>query len=142
MTLPGETAASDTYHERMRSNADPGTKHDSALLHQISVTRSILSVVLWSLSGASCRGVFLIVLLDAGLSIGRSQDNIYEPQHLVTQASSGGWVCLNPHPQPGSASQAKSQIRMQQCRVLSSPPQLMCLIRFPQLSALASSRHR
>jgi len=70
----------------MCSNADPGTKHNSALLHQISVTRSILSGILWSLSGASCSGVILIVLLDAGLSIERSQDNIYEPKTWVNES--------------------------------------------------------
>lgn len=66
----------------MCSAADPGARRNSALLYQISIAVSILTGVLWSLSGASCGAVILIVLLDAGLRVGCSQDNIHEPKTL------------------------------------------------------------
>lgn len=62
----------------MCSAADPGTRHNSAPLYQISVTFSILTGALWTLSEASCSDVIIVVLLDAGLHIGCSQDNIFE----------------------------------------------------------------
>lgn len=70
----------------MCSAADPGTRHNSALLYQISVTFSILTGVLWTLSEASCSDVIIIVLLDAGLRIGYSQDNIFEPKPWVNES--------------------------------------------------------
>ena len=66
----------------MCSSADPGTRSDSALLHQISITLSSPAGVLRTFSGASRSAVILIVLLDAGLRTGCSQDNIHEPKTL------------------------------------------------------------
>lgn len=66
----------------MRSAADPGTRGSSALLHQICITFSALTGAVWSLSGASCGGAILIVLLDAGVRVGCSRGNIHKPKTL------------------------------------------------------------
>ncbi|KAM3621675.1 uncharacterized protein V6R79_014375 [Siganus canaliculatus] len=66
----------------MCSAADPSTRHHSALLYQIGATSSTLAGVFWTLSAAPCSVVILIVLLDAGLLIERSQDSTYEPKTL------------------------------------------------------------
>lgn len=57
--------------------ADPAPRRNSALLYQIGGAFSILAGVFVELPFGA---VILIVLVDVGFHVGRSQDNIREPK--------------------------------------------------------------